>query len=237
MRDSFDIKPEGEEIYDEERWKILKEKRNRGKIVLEILMKRGISGFIYGSVARGDVREGSDVDVVILDCSLPPSLIEEVLSGEIGDPYYREIVQASPRSVPKYHIHFNDELVVSIPLGTVRMREREFYKFGGRVGLEGLRDGVRVPGVNKELKLIYPTPSGHLVFPVMGYESSVARILGIDEASVKERVSVLTKRKTVGKTGLYAYYRLMPEESAEEALSKLRGVKKWFNERLRGEGF
>ncbi|MEM2291560.1 MAG: nucleotidyltransferase domain-containing protein [Candidatus Korarchaeum sp.] len=236
MRGSLDIKPEGEELYEGRRWEILREKRNRGMIILETLMESGISGFIYGSVARGDVREESDIDVVILDCSLPPSLIEEVLLTEIGDPYYREIVQASPRSVPKYHIHFDDELVVSIPLGTVRMREREFYRFGGRVGLEGLREGIRVPGVSKELKLIYPTPSGHLVFPVIGYESAVAKILGIDEGSVKERVTVLTKRKTVGKTGLYAYYRLMPGESVEEALSKLRGVKKWFDERLKEEG-
>lgn len=236
MQGSFDIKPEGEEIYDEERWKILREKRERGTAVLEILMRRGIIGFIYGSVARGDVRRESDIDVVILDCSLPPSLIEDMLSGELGEPYYREIIQASPRSVPKCHIHFDEELVVSIPLGTVRMKEREFYKFGGRIGLEEVRNGIRVPGVNKELKLIYPTPSGHLLLPVVGHESAVAKILGIDEASVKERVKVLTKRRVVGKTGLYANYRLMPGESIEEALLRLRGVKKWLDERLRREG-
>lgn len=237
MHGSLDIKPEGEELYGERRWEVLRRKRNRGIAVLEILMREGIRGFVYGSVARGDVREGSDIDVVILDCSLPPSLVGEVLSREIGDPYYREIVQASPRSVPKYHIHFDEELVVSIPLGNVRMKEREFYRFGGRVGLEELRSGIRVAGVNKELKLIYPTPSGHLVFPVIGYESAVARILGIDENSVKERVNVLTKRRTVGKTGLYAQYRLMHDESVEEALSKLKCVKKWLYERLREEGF
>lgn len=237
MRGLLDIKPEGEELYDERRWKILKGKRDRGMTILEILARKGITGFVYGSVARGDVRKESDIDVVILDCSLPPSLVEEVLSSELGDPYYREIVQASPKSVPKYHVHFDEELVISIPLGTVRMREREFYKFGGRVGLEGLKSGTRVPGVNKELKLVYPTPSGHLTFPVVGHESTVARILGVDEASVRERVSVLTKRKTVGKTGLYAYYRLMPEESIEEALSRIRGVKRWLDKRLRREGF
>ena len=237
MYGSLDIKPEGEEIYDERRWKILKRKRDRAIAVLEILMEGGIKGFVYGSVARGDVREESDIDVVILDCSLPPSLIEEVLLSEIGDPYYREIVQASPGSIPKYHIHFDDELVVSIPLGTVRMKEREFYRFGGRAGLEDLMNGIRVPGVNKELKLIYPTPSGHLTFPVIRYESTVARILGIDETSVKERVRVLTKRRTIGKTGLYAHYRLMSDESVEEALSRLRYVKKWLYERLKDEGF
>ncbi|MCS7103701.1 MAG: nucleotidyltransferase domain-containing protein [Candidatus Korarchaeum sp.] len=237
MHGSLDIKPEGEELYDERRWNVLKEKRDRGVMILEILVREGINGFIYGSVARGDVREESDIDVVILDCSLPPSLIEEVLASEIGDPYYREIVQASPRSVPKYHIHFDEELVISIPLGVVKMKEREFYKFGGRIGLDGLKKGIRVPGVNKGLKLIYPTPSGHFLLPVIGYESAVAKILEIDESSVRERIAVLTKRKTIGKTGLYAYYRLMPEESVEEALSRLRGVKKWVDERLRREGF
>lgn len=236
MRDPLDIKPEREEVYAEDRWRILKRKRERGIHVLEILRKRGINGFVFGSVARGDVNEESDVDVVILDCSLPPSLIEELLSSNLGDPYYREIVQASPRSVPKYHIHFDNELVVSLPLGTVKMREREFYKFGGSLGLEEMRMDMRVPGVNKELKLVYPVRYGHLLFPVVGYESLVAKFLGIDVDTVEERVRVLTKRRTIGKTGLYASYRLMPGEPVEEAISRLRGIKKWMDERFREDG-
>lgn len=236
MRGPLDIKPEGEEIYGDERWRVLRQKRRRGIYVLEILRGKGISGFIYGSVARGDVKESSDVDIVVLDCPLPPSLVEEMLTSDIGDPYYREIIQASPRSVPKYHIHFDDELVVSLPLSAMKVREREFYRFGGCVGLEEIRKDVRVPGVNKELKLIYPVEYGHLIFPVVGYESSVARVLGIDEGTVKERVKVLTKRRVIGKTGLYASYRLMPGETVEDALSRLRGVKRWMDERFREDG-
>ncbi len=228
----LDIKPEAEVVYDPERWRILARKRRRAIKVMEVLSSRRTPAYVYGSVARGDVREGSDVDVVVPKYSLPPSLLEGILADHLGDPLYREIVQATPRSTPKYYIHFDDNTTVSIPIGTLRKREEEFYKFGGRLGLMGLKEGKRVPGVNKELKLIFPTENGHLEYPVIGYEEYVARVLGVGEDVVKERVRVLMKRRSVGTTGLYLTYRLLPGESFEEAILKLKKVKKGFRSRL-----
>ncbi|MDK2372521.1 MAG: nucleotidyltransferase domain-containing protein [Candidatus Korarchaeota archaeon] len=228
----LDIKPEAEVIYDPERWRVLARKRKRAIEVMEVLYSRGTPAYVYGSVARGDVRESSDVDVVVPRYSLPPSLLEGILADHLGDPVYREIVQATPRSTPKYHIHFNGNTTVSIPIGILRKREEEFYKFGGRLNLMGLRRGKRVPGVNKELRLIFPTENGHLEYPVLGYEEYVARVLGVDKDVVEERVRILTKRKSVGTTGLYLKYHLLPRESFEEAISKLKKVKKGFRSRL-----
>ncbi|HDD68955.1 MAG TPA: DNA polymerase subunit beta, partial [Candidatus Korarchaeota archaeon] len=69
------VTPEKVVIYDEKRWSLLKKLRNRAIMILELLLQVGIKGILYGSIARGDVREGSDVDVVVLRPTLP-SLIE-----------------------------------------------------------------------------------------------------------------------------------------------------------------
>ncbi len=232
----LDIKPEAEVIYGPERWRILLKKRERAAEAMEALHEIGVLAYVYGSVARGDVRESSDIDVVVPRYSLPPSLLEEILANRLGDPLYREIVQATPKSTPKYYVHFDDNTTVSVPVGMLRKREEEFYKFGGRLDLAGLREGKRVPGVNKELKLIFPTDTGHLEYPVIGYEECVAKVLGVDRDVVEERVRVLSKRRSVGTTGLYLTYRLQPGESLEEAISKLKKVKKGFRSRLAEDG-
>ncbi len=226
------ISPEGEVIYDEWRWKIFSVKRGRAKSLLEHLASNGIVGFIYGSVARGDVREKSDVDVIVLNPPTPLSLIDEVLS-QFEQPVRREIVQATPRSTPKYYIHLSRETVVSLPVGRLGERESDFYKFGGMLDLEGILKGKRVPGVNKELRLIYPTEKGHIEYPVPGNEELVAKVLGVSKGIVEERVRVLTKRRTVGTTGLYVNYTLQLDECVEDAIRRIAYIKKGFRERVR----
>jgi len=54
-----------EVIYSEEHWKILRQKRERARAVMERLHEFGLEPILYGSVARGDVTKDSDVDIFI----------------------------------------------------------------------------------------------------------------------------------------------------------------------------
>ncbi len=234
---TLDIKPEAKIFYSPDRWKILSKKRDKAKFVLKILEEIGIIAYAYGSIARGDIRQGSDIDIIIIEPTLPLSLLEEHLSAYLDSPLFREITQATPQSTPKYYIHFRDRITVSLPIGKLREKEEEFYKFGGEVSLSGILSGIRVPGVNKKLKLVVPNKEGHLEYPVKGYEGAVAKVLGIRRESVEERVRVLTKRSIVGTTGLYLNYRLMPRESFEEAVLRLKRQKKGFRKRLSEDFF
>src|SRR5205823_12027908 len=92
---------------------------------------------------------------------------------------------------------------VTVPLTPFRSLEVEFYAFGGKVALAELKDKIRNPGCTKRLILIEPTPEGHFESPVVGRESDVAKLLGVSVAIVTERVRVLTRRDTVGRTGMY----------------------------------
>jgi len=48
--------------YSREHWEILKNKRERAIEILRQIKSLGMEGYIYGSVARGDVKKDSDID-------------------------------------------------------------------------------------------------------------------------------------------------------------------------------
>ena len=66
-------------IYTKENWSILKKKRQSALKLLEIFEKEGFHPYIYGSVARGNVHEYSDVDIIFLQC-IPTFQIEFILN-------------------------------------------------------------------------------------------------------------------------------------------------------------
>ncbi|MHA1555857.1 MAG: nucleotidyltransferase domain-containing protein, partial [Candidatus Heimdallarchaeota archaeon] len=78
---------------------------------------------------------------------------------------------------------------------SIREREFDFIRFGGTLTLDELSENRRVPGVDKRLMLIAPTELGHKESPVMGFESIVAKKVGVNVELVKERVRVLTEIK------------------------------------------
>ncbi len=215
------LSDEVEVIYSEKRWRILEEKRALASRILEALEMYGIrGGMVYGSVARGDVSEDSDVDVVV-PYLVNPALVEVSLESAGFEIFKKVLVQATPNHVPKLHIYLDDLTCVTVPLAELRPREYEFYKFGGAVTLDDILEGKRVSGVDKRLMFIEPTEKGHKEWSVLGREAEVAERLGISIDTVKERIYVLTKRDKVGRTGIYLKIELPKNASVEEILERL----------------
>lgn len=211
-----------EVVYDEVRWELLGRLRARAAEVMGSLSECGIPSVTHGSIARGDVRPGSDVDVVIL-FPVAPSRLVSCLELK-GFRIYRVcVVQATPAHTPKiyYELDYEGKTVVSHPLKELSPREREFYRFGGEINLESLKEGVRVPGVSKELKLIVPTDYGHLEYPVIGNEHYVATVVGVSPETVEERVRVLRRRAEIGRTGVFLEECVGPGETVEGLIARL----------------
>lgn len=208
-----------EVVYDAEHWNILRRLRDIAREIMEVFYSSSIEAFVHGSVARGDVKKTSDVDIFIPD-KTPSYRVEYLLQSRGYKIYSRYIVMATPASTPKAVIYLDPEekISVSFPLAKLGHLELDFFRFSGLLYLQDLLKGHRVPGVNKNLVFIEPTVRGHREAPVIGYEDYVAERLGVDVAVVLERVNVLTRRDRVGRTGLFVKRHLSPEEVPEEVV-------------------
>ncbi len=217
-RKAAEMGPRREVAYGPETWSLLKELRERAVSVLRALRDYDIEASVFGSVARGDVRQGSDVDIFI------PEVVSSIrvglaLEGRVRE---RSVVQATPRALVKALFTLDDGTSVIFPLIQPRQTELEFYRFGGEVGLEGILRGERVCGVDKRLMLIEPTSQGHVETPLSDLSPGwVAKRIGVGQAIVEERMRVLGRRAEVGRTGIYLQRQLAPDEAPEEVLSNL----------------
>jgi len=207
-------------VYTEDHWLLFRQLRQRTKKLAEALAARGIESMVHGSVARGDVDLGSDVDVFV-PRHLPSYEVELALAEAGFESMKREIVMATPWHLPKAHIYLDEDYSATFPLVEPKPLELEFYYFGGAVGLEQLEHEVRVPGVDKRLMFIEPTPQGHVESPVVGREAEVAKRIGVSLDIVRERVQVLTRRADVGHTGIFLQRELAPDESFEAVFKQL----------------
>jgi len=199
--------------YTEDRWATLTSLRARAAAVQRALPGRSM---VYGSVARGDVRVGSDVDVVLVDGA--PSFVVELALGSRFHIRERRITLASPSSVPKAHIVLDEGSTVTWPLLAPTPREEAFHAFGGWIDATTARPRERVPGVTKRLLLVEPVPEGHVETSVVGSEAAVARLLDVPIDIVLERVRVLGRRDRVGRTGVFRSLPVPDGESFEQAL-------------------
>lgn len=210
----------GREVrYTEEDFKILKEKRKRAKELMEVLESFGLQGIAYGSIARGDVNIKSDVDIFIPQ-QIPSFKLELALEG--FDFIEKRIVQATPNYAIKGEFVIDELTTISFPLVKMRERELEFYKFGGCINYDELLKDLRVPGVDKRLFLIIPNENGHKEIPLSEvHPSVVAKTLGISIETVLERIRVLSRRREIGRTGIYLCERFPTTESFESALREI----------------
>ncbi len=145
-----------EVTYTSARWQLLNELRSKAEEIMAALEAFHLVSIVHGSIARGDVKRGSDVDVFIPEVQ-NSFLVETALEKANVPINSRLIVQATPNYAMKAHIEVNAQITVSFPLMQMRRVEREFYRFGGETNLNQLKAGVRVSGVDKRLMLIEPT--------------------------------------------------------------------------------
>ncbi len=207
-------------IYDGRRWRIFKHLRKKALCVVEAISGIGPEPLVHGSVARGDVDADSDVDVFIPG-EVHSYKLELALRGSNFNIWKRDIVMATPWQLPKAQIYLDEKTSVTFPLTKPRQLELDFYSFGGAVGSEELELEKRVPGVDKRLMLIEPTPKGHVESSMLGREAEVAKLLGVGIEIVRERVQVLKRRAEVGHTGIFLQRTLGPDESFEAAFKKI----------------
>jgi len=206
-------------IYSDYVWEILKRKRKKAKAIMKKMNNLGLESILYGSVARGDVKEDSDIDIFIPK-NVPSYLIELALDD--FEFLEKRIVQATPNYAIKGEIVIDNEITVSFPLVKMKSREIDFYKFGGAINFEELLQNKRKAGVDKRLMLIVPNDNGHKEIPLKDLQPfEVAKLLDVCIEIVEERVRVLERRREVGRTGIFLCKEIPPDKNFEEALKEI----------------
>ncbi len=221
-----------EVTYSSKHWAQLRQLREKAKQLTAALQTSHIDAIVHGSIARGDVHKDSDIDAFIPN---PPSSFQiETAFEQAKIPVAtRMVIQATPAYAMKAYIEIGETTTISFPLMNLRRVEREFYRFSGEVNLSQLESGIRVVGVDKQLMLIEPTEKGHVESGVICREEHVAKTLGVAVETVFDRVRALTKRDTVGRTGVFVKRELAPDETFEMALNRLAAENPAVRRRLR----
>ena len=114
-----------EVTYASARWEKLRALREKAIWVMSALDAFHLRSLTHGSIARGDVKLGSDVDVFIPE--VQNSFQVEIALEKAQIPINtRLIVQATPNYAMKAQIEIDETTTVSFPLMEMRRVEREF---------------------------------------------------------------------------------------------------------------
>ncbi|MFX1571322.1 MAG: nucleotidyltransferase domain-containing protein [Promethearchaeota archaeon] len=218
-------------IYTNDDWSVLKRKRTEAISLLEIFVKEGFNPFIHGSIARGDVNESSDFDVIFLR-KIPSFKIEILLNKYGYEKYFKEIIMATPLDTIKLYIHLSELESITIPLSKPDKNYIEFYDFGGKINFNQLKLDIRVPGIDKRLVLIKPSIKGHEEISIIGNEALAAKEVGISINTINERKKVLVRRNKHGRTGVFLKRQIQINESTEDAIKKLAKQKSIVRKKL-----
>lgn len=215
----MDEKLEVRVVYSQDRWMLLENLRSKAGKIMSILAAGSMETIVYGSIARGDVKPTSDVDVFI-PYPVSSPLLQVYLEENDFKVYRKVLVQATPSYVPKAYMYLDEEELtsVSFPLAKMRREELEFYRLAGQLDYNMLRENNRVPGINKELKLIIPVEEGHVEIPLKSNVELAAKVIGLNPQTIRNRIRVLERRIEHGRTGVYREVDVSREESFEEVL-------------------
>ena len=212
---------EGEVIYTEEHWQLLKMKREYATRIISLFLRTGsIQPYLFGSVARGDIHKNSDIELIIFEHNLLPHV--EILLSNNCNIIEKEIILATPRSTLKaaFRLDYGTEVVV--PITPFTQLDYEFYRYGGLLDPKSVSNyRLRTLGVDKRLCMIIPTPKGHKEFSIIGRETEVARLLGVSPEIIEERKKILMKRDLQGRTGVYLRIRMDPNEDISRAIKRI----------------
>ncbi len=175
--------------------------------------------FVHGSLARGDVDEKSDIDIVI-PSYINTQMVESSLELSGFEPTSREIVQATPMHSPKARLTLDleEKTAITVPMVPLRSLEEQFYVYGGTATRADLQQGLRKKGCTKKLTPVEPNAAGHREWSIIGREAAVAQILGIKQDIVRERVRVLSRRDSIGRTGIFLTRPVPPNMTFERVL-------------------
>lgn len=217
--------------YSEDKWALLKQKRESAINLLSLFVKEGLQPTIYGSIARGDVHKASDIDIVFFQ-NVPSFQIEYILNKNGYNNYFREIIMATPQDAIKLYIYLSELESITVPLSKLDRNVYEFYNFGGNATLKDLKSENRVAGIDKRLVLIKPNNYGHEETSIIGNEAAAAKEVGVSLDIVNERKRVLLKREKYGRTGVFLKKSLQINESTEEALKNLAKKKSIVRKKL-----
>jgi predicted nucleotidyltransferase len=221
-----------EVFYNEAHWRLLNALRSQALDVMEALSHVHSYSIVHGSIARGDVSKKSDVDVFVPEP--PSSFILEGALERAGFSWSRRVlVQATPTYALKGYVELAENVCVSFPLVKMRRVERDFYKYGGELSLQMLKDDLRVAGVDKRLMLIEPTLKGHVESNIVDREEEIASFLDVSLETVHDRVRALRRRDEVGRTGVFIERELAPDETFEMIMKRLTDVNPAVRRRLR----
>ncbi|MFX0057296.1 MAG: nucleotidyltransferase domain-containing protein [Candidatus Hodarchaeota archaeon] len=212
-------------------WFLLKEKRRSALKLLNLFEKEGIKSFIYGSIARGDIHQDSDIDIIIPQ-SIPSYQIEFILHKNGYSNYFREIIMATPKDSIKLYIYLSELESITVPLSKLDKNTMDFYDFGGKLSFNELKSDIRTSGIDKRLVLIKPTPNGYKEYSVIGNEHLAAKEINVSINTINERKKVLLKRQKHGRTGVFLKRQLDINESTEEVLKKLSDKKSIIRKKL-----
>lgn len=218
-------------IYSQKDWDLLSAKRKIASDLLTPFEMKGLHPFVYGSIARGNVHQSSDIDIVFLH-PVPTYQIEFLLKIQGYKRLFREIIMATPNDTLKLYIHLSELESITIPLTKFDKTSEEFYKFGGMISLDQLKKNLRVPGIDKRLIFIDPTELGHEEYSILDKEHIIAKEMDISLETVLERKRVLLKREKYGRTGVFLKEEIPFDRSTEETIKKLANRKSIIRKKL-----